>query len=416
MKIASVVGARPNFIKMAPIHKALKGFADHTIINTGQHYDYKLSEIFFKEFNLPKPDFDLEVGSGTPGYQVGEMIKRLESIFLKRASKNNGNSQFDVVLVYGDTNSTFAGALAAMKTGIKVGHIEAGVRSFDRRMPEEINRILTDQLSDFLFAPTRTAVGNLKREAVSGKIFCTGDVSVEVVNNAVRMSLVRSQVLKDLGLKPKSYNLFTMHRAENTDFHENMVSVIKAFEKLSTDESKKEESTSIKIGVKKGSRKQLSGITDLSDAHKFDTTDYDIGKSKCSMGGNVIIFPIHPRTKKLLKEKNLYPRILKCKNVRVIEPVGYLDFIRLIATAAKIITDSGGIQKEAYLLGVPCITIRKSTEWVETVNEGWNKLPDTNTERIVEAVKSWAPYAPERPDIFGSGKTSSVIREILLSL
>jgi UDP-GlcNAc3NAcA epimerase len=240
MNIASVVGARPNFIKMAPIHNALKGFAEHTIIHTGQHYDYKLSEIFFKEFNLPKPNFDLEVGSGTPGYQIGEMIKRLESIFLKQVSKNSGNSRFDLVLVYGDTNSTFAGALAAMRTCIKVGHIEAGVRSFDRRMPEETNRILTDQISDYLFAPTRTAVGNLKREAVSGKIFCTGDLSVEVVTEAIRISSMKSQILKDLGLRPKSYNLFTMHRAENTDFYENMVSVIKAFQILGT-KSKKDD-------------------------------------------------------------------------------------------------------------------------------------------------------------------------------
>jgi UDP-GlcNAc3NAcA epimerase len=372
MNIASVVGARPNFIKMAPIHNALKGFAEHTIIHTGQHYDYKLSEIFFKEFNLPNPNFDLEVGSGTPGYQIGEMIKRLESIFLKQASKNSGNSRFDLVLVYGDTNSTFAGALAAMRTCIKVGHIEAGVRSFDRRMPEETNRILTDQISDYLFAPTRTAVGNLKREAVCGKIFCTGDLSVEVITEAFRISSMKSQILGDLGLGPKSYNLFTMHRAENTDFYENMVSVIKAFQILAT-KSKKDE-----------------------------------------IGGNVIIFPIHPRTERLLKEKNLYRRLLRCKNVRVIEPVGYLDFIKLIANAAKIITDSGGIQKEAYLLGVPCITIRKSTEWVETVKEGWNKLTDTNTERIVRAAKSWHPYNRKRPNIFGSGKTSSVIRDILL--
>jgi UDP-N-acetylglucosamine 2-epimerase len=164
-----------------------------------------------------------------------------------------------------------------------------------------------------------------------------------------------------------------MHRAENTDFHENMVSVIKAFQILATSESKKDET-----------------------------------------GGNVIIFPIHPRTERLLKEKNLYRRLLRCKNVRFIEPVGYLDFIKLIANAAKIITDSGGIQKEAYLLGVPCITIRKSTEWVETVKEGWNKLTDTNTERIVRAVKSWHRYNRKRPNIFGSGKTSSVIRDILL--
>ena len=178
MKIGSVVGARPNFIKLAPIHKVISTFSDlHTIIHTGQHYDYQLSEIFFKEFNLPEPNFELDVGSGRPGYQIGEMIKRLEKVFLQ--------SEFDLVLVYGDTNSTFAGALSAMRSGIKVAHVESGLRSFDRRMPEEINRLLTDHLSDYLFAPTQSAIKNLEREHVFGKVFYTGDISVEIVKEAV---------------------------------------------------------------------------------------------------------------------------------------------------------------------------------------------------------------------------------------
>src|SRR5438445_8849384 len=180
MKIASVVGARPNFIKLIPIHKAISKIFDHTIIHTGQHYDYELSEIFFKEFNLPKPNFDLEVGSGTACFQISEMIKKLEKIYL--------SSDFDLVIVYGDTNSTFAGALAATTCDIKIVHVESGLRSFDRRMPEETNRVLTDHLSEYLFAPTKTAVKNLNREHVSGQIISSGDISVEIVKHAVRLS------------------------------------------------------------------------------------------------------------------------------------------------------------------------------------------------------------------------------------
>src|SRR5438445_274886 len=199
MKIASVVGARPNFIKLAPIHKAISNVVDHTIIHTGQHYDYELSEIFFKEFNLPQPNIDLEVGSGPPGFQIGEMVKRLEKIFLE--------SHFDLVIVYGDTNSTFAGALSAMKSGIKVAHVEAGLRSFDRHMPEEINRVLTDQLSDYLFAPTDTAIKNLEREHVVGKVVYTGDISVEIIKDAILLSS-KSLIVNDLQLEYKSYLLF----------------------------------------------------------------------------------------------------------------------------------------------------------------------------------------------------------------
>jgi UDP-GlcNAc3NAcA epimerase len=200
MKIASVVGARPNFIKLAPIHKATSNFSDlhHTIIHTGQHYDYKLSQIFFKEFTLPKPNYNLEVGSGTPGFQIGEMVKRLENIFLE--------SSFDLVVVYGDTNSTFAGALSAARSGIRVAHIESGLRSFDRHMPEEINRVLTDHLSDYLFAPTQTAIKNLERENSFGKVFYTGDISVEIVKDTVQFSS-KSIILNKLQLAPKSYVL-----------------------------------------------------------------------------------------------------------------------------------------------------------------------------------------------------------------
>jgi UDP-N-acetylglucosamine 2-epimerase len=348
MKIASVVGARPNFIKLAPIHKAVSKFADHTIVHTGQHYDYELSEIFFKEFCLPKPDYNLEVGSGKPTYQIGEMIKRLETIFSK--------TRFDLAIVYGDTNSTFAGALAANRMGVRVAHVESGLRSFDRRMPEETNRVLTDHIADYLFAPTPTATNNLKRERVYGKIVYTGDVSVEMVKRAAGFAS-KSRILADLGLESKSYMLFTMHRAENTNSKASLVSVIRAFELL----------PEVKV-----------------------------------------VFPIHPRTVRVLRDIGLLGRLRLCRNVKIIEPVGYIDFIRLMQGASKMVTDSGGAQKEAYLLSVPCITIRRNTEWVETVKVGWNILTDTITKKIVRAAKDWEPSGRTKP-IFGDGRASAKI-------
>ena len=355
MKIASVVGARPNFVKLIPVHKAISKVADHTIIHTGQHYDYEMSEVFFKEFDLPRPNFDLEIGSNTPCFQIGEMIKKLEQLFL--------SSKLDSVIVYGDTNSTFAGALAAEKCGIQIAHVEAGLRSFDRRMPEEINRILTDHLSNYLFAPTDTAIENLNKENVSGKIIFSGDISVEIVNEAVRLSS-RSSILNDNSLEPKKYILCTMHRAENTASEDTLIPVIQAFETLSEIQ---------------------------------------------------IVFPIHPRTEKILKEKNLFERLKNCKNVKLIKPVGYIDFIKLMKNASKIITDSGGIQKESYLLSVPCITIRKNTEWVETVTAGWNLITDTDTDKIVNAARAWNPSRKIEP-IFGNGQTSNLIKETLCQI
>jgi UDP-N-acetylglucosamine 2-epimerase (non-hydrolysing) len=390
-KIASVVGARPNFVKLAPIYKAINNFSppssdhsiEHTIIHTGQHYDYSLSKIFFKEFGIPEPDFNLDVGSGTPGFQIGEMIKRIEKVFLEK----NNNNNFDLVLVYGDTNSTLAGALAAKSSGIKVAHVESGLRSFDRRMPEETNRVLTDHISDYLFAPTQTAVNNLEREHVFGKVIYTGDIAVEIVREAVQLLETSrpssSSILNDLGLDPKSYILFTMHRSENTSSEESLISVIRVFEMLSEEQ-------------------QQGG---------------EVGEGKATT--TTIVFPIHPRTANLLKDKNLYSRLERCKNVKLIEPVGYLDFIKLMQNAKKIITDSGGAQKEAYLLAVPCITIRKNTEWIETVDEGWNILTDTDTNKIVEAARertSLPDTSKQNKPIFGDGRTSTIIKDFIIAL
>lgn len=365
MRIASVVGARPNFIKLAAVHEVISAFSEHTIIHTGQHYDYRLSEIFFKDFHLPKSDFDLVVGSGAPGIQIGEMLKRLQKIIDKNRNR------FDAFLVYGDTNSTFAGALCASKSGIKVAHVEAGVRSFDNRMPEEVNRILTDNLSDLLFAPTVTAVNNLLREHVRGRVVNTGDVSVEILNRACQL-LPRSSVLDKYKLQCHEYDLMTLHRAENTNSKDSMISFIRALEIIS---------------------------------HKA-RRDFKI------------VFPIHPRTANFLKRVNLYSRLKKCKSVKIIDPVGYIDFIALMKNARKILTDSGGIQKESYLLEVPCITLRKNTEWVETVKQGANILTDTNTNNIVKAAIEWMPTsrAFKRKSIFGDGKTSQKIKQLLIEL
>ena len=352
-KVASVVGARPNFVKLMPIHGVLKDILHHEIIHTGQHYDFELSEIFFKEFDLPKPNYNLDIGSGLPGQQVGDMIKRIEKILVE--------NKYDLVLVYGDTNSTFAGAFAAVKSNIRVAHIESGLRSFDRRMPEEINRILTDNLSHYLFASTRSACLNLERENVFGKIYETGDLSVEVISEARKLAS-QSRITRDLDLDPKNYIIFTMHRAENTEIDASFLSIIRAF-------------------------------TILSDVK--------------------IVFPIHPRTKKILKEKNLYQKLKSCKNVILIPPVGYIDFIHLVKNANKIITDSGGLQKEAFLLSVPCITIRRNTEWTETVEEGWNVLTDTDPEKIVYSVRKWVPEKKTQNQIFGDGNTSTAIKEII---
>jgi UDP-N-acetylglucosamine 2-epimerase (non-hydrolysing) len=314
-----------------------------------------MSEIFFKEFGLPRPNFDLDVGSGSAAFQIGEMLKRLEQIFLEH--------KFDLVVVYGDTNSTFAGALCAKRMGLKVAHVESGLRSFDMSMPEEINRILTDDISDYLFAPTKTAMSNLARHHVFGRIFYTGDLSVEIISQAKSL-LGKSPILTQLNLKPKAYALFTMHRAENTDSEENLVSLIRTFELLSELE---------------------------------------------------IVFPVHPRTKKILIEKNLYGRLEKCRNVKLIQPVGYLDFIQLLRNSTKVITDSGGVQKEAYLLSVPCITIRNNTEWTETVEEGWNILVGTDTHKIINTTRNWLPQNQIKP-IFGKGDTSAIIKDLIISL
>ena len=349
MKIVTIVGARPQFIKCAPVSRELRKNHEEILVHTGQHYDYGMSDIFFEELAIPKPDYNLGIGSGNHGAQTGAMLAAIEEVLLKEKP--------DWLLVYGDTNSTVAGALAAAKLHISVIHVEAGLRSFDKRMPEEINRIMTDHLSDLLICPTETAVANLKIEGIVNGVHHVGDVMADaVLYNKERASL-HSKILEIVGVSKGKYIAATIHRPSNTDSKENMESIFSAFERQ----------------------------------------------------GKTIVFPIHPRTRKYITEYNIdIP-----ENVHLIEPLGYLDMLQLTANAEKVVTDSGGVQKEAYILKVPCVTLRENTEWVETLNKGWNKLLDSaNTDAISKSIDEtiipgeWVP-------VFGDGHGSEKIVDIL---
>ena len=353
MKIVTIVGARPQFIKMAPVSRELRKCCEEIVIHTGQHYDYEMNEVFFKELNIPEPDYNLGVGSGTHGYQTGEMLKGIEKILICEKP--------DVVLVYGDTNSTLAGALAAVKLHIKVAHVEAGVRSYDRRMPEEINRVLTDHASDILFAPTENAVKNLEREGIKNGVFLVGDVMVDSLMQNIGIAEKKSKILERLGLKKKEYLVATVHRPENTDNKKNLENIIKAFVE----------------------------------------------------SGDKIVFPAHLRTIKALKKFDLYNSLERASNVTLIKPVGYFDMLVLEKYAKKILTDSGGVQKEAYIFKVPCITMRNTTEWIETLQDGWNILVGSDKKKIIETIRYFEPTRDTHTNIFGDGSASKKIAYFL---
>lgn len=349
-KISIVVGARPNFIKIAPLVREMKAQKlSFEIVHTGQHYDFEMSQIFFKDLSLPKPDFNLEVGSGPHGWQTGKIMERLEALFLKRPP--------NLVIVVGDVNSTLAGALVSAKLKIPIAHIEAGLRSFDREMPEEINRKLTDHLSTFLFCPTKTAVENLKREGIRKGVYLSGDVMYDAFLEGIKIAQKKSKILEKLNLSSKNYFLATIHRAENTDKKENLKNIVEA----------------------------LCEIKNL-------------------------VFPCHPRTEKYLKKYGLWKKAKK--NLILIEPVGYIDMLWLEKNAKKILTDSGGVQKEAFFAKVPCITLRERTEWVETVREGWNILVGTDKKKIKKAVENFDPKSSPR-NVFGRGNSAKKIVKIL---
>ncbi|MBI3538115.1 MAG: UDP-N-acetylglucosamine 2-epimerase (non-hydrolyzing) [Chloroflexi bacterium] len=349
MKIVSIVGARPQFIKVAVVSRVLREQFHEVILNTGQHYDDGMSGIFFRELGISNPDYNLGVGSGSHAKQTGEMLAKIEAVLLKETP--------DWVLVYGDTNSTLAGALAAAKLHVPVAHVEAGLRSYNRAMPEEINRIATDHISDLLFCPTFSASEILRGEGISRGVYVVGDVMYDAVMRYLAIAEKQSRILEILRITPKKFLLATIHRPSNTDNIENLREILCAF----------------------GSVNEL------------------------------IVFPVHPRTRKAIEALGTRAN----DNVRFIEPVGYLDMLWLEKNARLILTDSGGLQKEAYAVGVPCITLRTETEWIETVKTGWNAVVGTNRELIVETVKNFV--APDtHPDLFGDGHASEKIATHLL--
>lgn len=364
MKIVTVVGARPQFIKAAPVSRELRKWCKEVLVHTGQHYDYNMSKTFFDDLNIPRPDYNLGLGGGTHGKQTGAMLGAIESVLMKELPQ--------AVLVYGDTNSTLAGALAAAKLHIPVFHVEAGLRSYNKNMPEEINRVLTDHLSDLLFCPTDVAVANLAKEGITKNVYQVGDVMYDAFLENMQIAKSKSTILEELDITRDSYILVTVHRAENTDNPNSLGNIVSALLQL----------------------------------------NYEV------------VWPLHPRTRQALEKNNLLGKLEGAQRIKVIDPVGYLDMLVLEYHSAMIMTDSGGVQKEAFFLCKPCVTLRKETEWVETVECGANILAGTEVERILSAVEVQYVLGPvmslDPQYYFGTGdaslKISQKSREYLESL
>jgi UDP-N-acetylglucosamine 2-epimerase (non-hydrolysing) len=352
LRILSVVGARPQFIKASPVTRALRAKFDEVLVHTGQHYDAEMSDVFFEEMGIPRPDFSLGVGSGSHAAQTGAIMERLEEVLVRERP--------GLVLVYGDTNSTLAGALTAAKLNLPLAHVEAGLRSFDVAMPEEVNRLVADRVSTLLFAPTPTAVRNLAAEGIEDGVHLVGDVMVDALMEHSDKVERRSSLMDQLGLAPRQFVVATVHRAGNTDDPEN-----------------------------------LSRIVDILTSSPFR-----------------VVFPVHPRTKEALKMHGLEARLASAAQVLLAPPLGYLDMLQLEKNARAVLTDSGGMQKEAYILGTPCITLRNETEWVETVEDGWNLLVGTEVSKALDALANFVP-ASARTDRFGAGDASSRIVTVL---
>jgi UDP-GlcNAc3NAcA epimerase len=349
LNIVTIIGARPQFIKAAVISRLIResyaGQIEEFLVHTGQHYDENMSEIFFREMMIPVPDLNLEIGSGSHGVMTGKMLEKIEAVLLERKP--------DCLLVYGDTNSTLAGSLAASKLNIPVAHVEAGLRSFNKVMPEEQNRILTDHISSFLFCPTETAVVNLRNEGIKDGVNLTGDIMLDA-------SLFYRSLKYKLSLEvPEDFFLVTIHRAENTD-----------------------------------DPKRLSNI--IESLNMFQ-----------GMPG---ILPLHPRTKKMIDKFGLSFN----PNIKIINPVGYLDMIALEGRSRFIVTDSGGVQKEAYFFNKPCITLRDQTEWVETVDAGANVIVGADREKIFKAMTN-PPQPKDWKNLYGDGNSAQKIIEALLN-
>ena len=352
MRIVTIIGNRPQFVKAAAVSRLLRASHDEQIVHTGQHYDDELSKVFFDELGVPAPDRELGAGSGSNTAQTARILGALEPVLRELAP--------DLVLVYGDTNSTLAGALAAAQGGFRLGHVEAGMRSFDRTMPEELNRALTDHASDLLLCSTATAMANLDRENAPGEAHLVGDVMADVSLAFRDIAAERSTILADLGLEPGGYLAVTAHRAGNVDRPERLASLV------------------------------------------------DLLATLPAATGCRVIFPAHPRTRDRLEGTLLIDRFT---GVEVIPPLGYLDFLELARSSRAVLTDSGGVQKEAYLLGVPCVTLRDTTEWVETVDAGWNTLVDLDREAALAALERRPPV--ERPELYGGGRAAERVCDVV---
>lgn len=358
IKIDIVVGTRPEIIKLSPVLDELdKRNVKYKLIHTGQHYSYNLDKIFFKDLALRKPDSSLGVGSGAQGKQTGEILIKLERVLLEDRPA--------MIIIEGDTNSVLGSALAAVKVGVKIAHVESGLRSFDRNMPEEINRVLTDHISHFLFAPTKTASENLINEGIAkDKIFITGNTIVDATLKNLETSKEKSKILLNLGIEEKAFFLLTLHRIENVDNKSRFEKIIRAMKKLSED--------------------------------------------------FIIIFPIHPRAEKQLHRFGLTESLKQESNIKLVQPVGYIDFLKLELSARLILTDSGGIQEEACILKVPCVTLRENTERPETVSIGSNMITGFDEESILEGVDMMLGKELEWKQPFGDGKAAIKIVDILL--
>ncbi|TAE81148.1 MAG: UDP-N-acetylglucosamine 2-epimerase (non-hydrolyzing) [Bacteroidetes bacterium] len=357
MKLLTIVGARPQFVKAAALSREIKKHPQlhEIIVHTGQHFDANMSDVFFEEMDIPKPDYHLNINGLSHGAMTGQMLEELEKVMMTEKP--------DVVLVYGDTNSTIAGALAAKKLHIKVAHVEAGLRSFNMQMPEEVNRILTDRISDWLFCPTDTAILNLKKEGydhLNTTIIKTGDVMEDAALFYAEKAATKSTLLQELNLNQQPFILATIHRAENTDHPENLKNIIEALNELN---------------------KTVA-----------------------------VVLPLHPRTKKIIAQQQLQT------NFTIIDPVGYFDMIALLQNCSLVITDSGGLQKEAFFFRKFCITTREQTEWVELVQEGYNVIVGTNKANIITQANRYLqqPY-PEAKNLYGNGHACANICNALLN-
>jgi UDP-GlcNAc3NAcA epimerase len=348
MRIVTVVGNRPQFVKAAAVSRLLRERMDELIVHTGQHYDDELSRVFFEELNVPAPDRELDAGGGTNTAQTARILAALEPVLEELEPS--------LVLVYGDTNSTLAGALAASQAGIATGHVEAGMRSFDHSMPEELNRVLTDHASDLLLCSTDTAMLNLTREGVRGESHLVGDVMADVSLAFRDIAEERSSILDELGVEAGAYLVVTAHRAGNVDRPERLEALVSLLEALPAP----------------------------------------------------VVLPLHPRSRERLQTAGLVERL---GGIEVVPPLGYLDFLKLARHARAVLTDSGGVQKEAYLLGVPCVTLRNTTEWVETVEAGWNTLVDLDRDAALAALER--PQPADRPELYGGGHAAERVCDVL---